>query len=646
MDATRHDASTPFERLRSGTAWVLGSALSALAVYTAGFGAFEDLYQRSVGVGLAAIALIFAVPLADQKTRTPLARLLCNASDLILLALMLIATGWFFYVHDALETGLYDLNDMDKLVALGGLVVVLEMTRRTLGSTLPLLSLAALVYCLFGQSLPWIFAHAGYEVEETVRTMWYSFDGVFGLPVAVVANMIAVFVVFGVVLEGTGAGAALLRIAFSLTGRLRGGPAHAAIVSSGLFGTISGSVVGNVVGTGVFTMPMIHKRGFPRSFAGAVEAAASSGGQFMPPVMGAVAFIMAELTGTPYLAICAAALLPSLFYYGALFCAVSVEAVRRGIQPIPEAEREVLTRRDWIESLSFFIPIGVILGVLVLGRSPAVAGFWATIAAVVTGFIFNPKLRSNPKVLIDTLGRAGRSAAMILVAVGTIGIIIGTMNLTGLGLRFSEMVLALAGDSLFVSLLLMMMASLVLGMGLPTVPAYLIIVLIMGPAIQKLGVDQLLIHIFVMYFGVLSSITPPVALAAFAAAPICGANPLKIALTAVRVALIGFVIPFVVIYNPSLVLILDFAWTEFIWVLVRLALAIWLLTTAFGGVDKRELPQWERYLRAACGALALVPFPFLEVLGTAVGGGLVVLHRATFNKTAAQITEPKAGGEP
>ncbi len=624
-------------RSRMSCAWLIGLSLSLLAVYTAGFGPFSDIYQRTMAVCLSALLLLLSKPV-ELKNEDGSPKLVGFLIDGILFVIMAIATYWFFYVHDALETGLYDLNQTDIWIGIGGMVVLLELGRRTMGLPLVFIGAFSIIYCLYGDYLPWIFTHAGYEFEETLRTMWYSFDGVFGLPVSVVANMIAVFIVFGVVLEGTGAGALLLKIAFSLTGHLRGGPAHAAVVSSGLFGTISGSVVGNVVGTGVFTMPMISKRGFPKAFAGAVEAAASSGGQFMPPVMGAVAFIMAELTGVPYLTICLAALLPALFYYGSLFCAVSVEASRLGIKAIPKEERDTLSSKDWIQSLTFFIPIAVIIGTLLMGRSPAVAGFWSIIAALVSAFVLNEDFRKDPLRIVHTFAAAGKTVAVIMVAVGVIGIVIGMMNVTGLGIRFSTLILALSGDSLFISLLLMMAGSIVLGMGLPTVPAYLIIVLVMAPAIQDLGVSALLVHLFVMYFGVLSSITPPVAIAAYAAAPICGAPPLKVASVSVRVALIGFIIPFVMIYNPSLVLVLDFDMLSFIWVVISLSAAIWLLATGIGGADKALLPLWDRTIRILAAIAALIPTVEISIAGLVIGGILIAYHR--FVKTQDPIKKP------
>jgi TRAP transporter 4TM/12TM fusion protein len=619
--------------VRRRAAWLLGLTISLLAIYTAATGPFQDIFQRSVAVGLSVVLLLLAGSGAKPEGKR-LRRWGGLAVDALLLVLAVLATAWFFYVHEALETGLYDLQPLDQAIGFGGLAALLELARRSAGLPLFVVGLLSIAYCLFGAQLPWILTHAGYGFEETLRTLWYSFDGVYGLPVAVVANMIVIFVVFGVVLEGTGAGAILLKIAFSLTGRLSGGPAHAAVVASGLFGTISGSPVGNVVGTGVFTMPMISRRGFSKAFAGAIEAAASSGGQFMPPVMGAVAFIMADLTGEPYLTICAAALVPAVFYYASLFCAVTAEASRLGIQPIRPEDREVLSAGDWVKSLMFVVPIAVILGILIWGRTPAVAGFWATVSAVVMGLILNPEFRRNPQRLVDTLAKAGRTAAVLIVAVGAIGVVIGMINLTGLGLRFSTLILSFAGDGLFFSLALMMLGSLVLGMGLPTVPAYLIIVLVMGPAIQQLGVPILITHLFVMYFGVLSNITPPVAIAAYAAAPICGANPLRVAGTAVRVALIGFVIPFVFVYEPALILTGAFDPLAFTWIALRLGLAIWLFTTAAAGICGTPIPLWLRVLRAACGIAALVPIPAYALAGTLLGLALVVQQRWAARRAA------------
>ena len=602
---------------------LIGLAIALVAIYTATFGVIDEIYQRSITVGASVVLTVFAVPLVRFHPRAggP-ARLGLWGIDAVLVGLTTLSIVWFASVYDELETGLYDFLTDDILIGAGGLLAVLELTRRAFGWPLASLALLCIVYALFGEDLPWIFAHAGYDLETVMRTVWYSFDGVFGFIVITVISLIFIFIIFGAVLESTGAGAVLLRIAVRLTGGLRGGPAHAAIAASGFFGTISGSVSANVVGTGVFTIPMIKERGFRNSFAGGVEAAASSGGQFMPPVMGAVAFVMADVTGIPYLVIIGAALVPALFYYGSLFVAVWVEAARRGIEAIPKAERQAVSREDWKLSLMFVIPILVIIGVLITGRSPAMAGLWATVIGAALG-LMNPEVRKRPQVYIEALVKGGEQCGRIMVAVAAIGIIVGVMNLTGLGIRFSNMILAFAGTNLFFAMFLVAVASMILGMGLPTIPAYLIIVLIMGEAMEKLGVPKILVHLFVLYYGVLSAITPPVAIAAYAAAPIAQSNPMTTALQALKLSFVGFIVPFVFIYNPSLSLVVGFETGPFLWVIARLALAIWLMTTALGGVDRAPLPMWSRVLRIALGAGVL--FTFIEVQVAAMVAGLALL---------------------
>lgn len=607
-----------------GLVWVFGFAIALVTIYTAAFGVIDEIYQRSLTVGASVVLTIFAIPLVTiYRTDSKFVSSLQWAVDFILLLLITLALYWFVGVYDELESGLYSFLPNDLLVGAGGLLAVLELTRRAFGWPLAILCILAVAYAMFGSDLPWIFAHAGYDAEEVLRTVWYSFDGVFGFIVITVISLIFIFIVFGSVLEATGAGEVLLRIAISLTGGLRGGPAHAAIAASGFFGTISGSVSANVVGTGVFTIPMIKERGFKNSFAGGVEAAASSGGQIMPPVMGAVAFVMVDVTGIPYLVIIAAALIPAVFYYVSLFVAVWAESARTGIEAIPKAERTKLTRDDWIKSLMFFIPIFVIVGVLIMGRSPAMAGLWATVIGALLG-LMNPIVRKNPMILVNAFAKGGEQCGRIMVAVAAIGIIIGVMNLTGLGIRFSNMILAFAGSNLFVALVLVALASLVLGMGLPTIPAYLIIVLIMGEAIEKLGVPKLLVHLFVLYYGVLSAIIPPVAIAAYAAAPIAQANPMTTALQALRLSFVGFIVPFVFVYNPSLSLVTDFEIIPFIWVLIRLSLAIWIMTTGLSGVDRTVLPFWSRILRLVLGVCVLLDFTEVQV--TAFALSLLLLY--------------------
>ena len=625
-DAVAEGAGAPFGLARRAVIAALGLTISVASLYTAGFGVWDEILQRVLTVGVSAVLAALVLPLGGRGQPPGPRRLACAAADAALVAAIALAVWWLLALYDELEGGLYTFTLADQAVAGLGLAALLELTRRAFGLPLFLMALLAIAYCVFGQSLPWIFAHAGFPLEQVVRTLWYSFDGVFGRPVMVVLSLILVYVVFGTVLEGTGAAGVLLRIAFTVTGRTRGGPGHAAVVASALFGSISGSAAANVVGTGVFTIPVILRRGFPASFAAGIEAAASTGGQFMPPVMGAVAFMMADVTGIPYLTICAAALLPAVFYYVSLLAAVHAEAVRQGIRPVPVEDRPRLGRADILPCVSFAGPLAVVVGVMLLGYSAALAGFAATVAAVLFGLLV-PGFRRDPKRLYRVLVRAGTSGATLMVAVAVIGIIVGAMNLTGLGLRFSVLVLSFAGDSLFIALLLMMAGCLVLGMGMPTVPAYLIIVLTMGSAMAKLGVTPLLTHLFVLYFGCLSAVTPPVALAAYAAAPIAGANPMTTGFVAMRLSLVGFLVPFVLVYNPSLSLVQDFSPVEFAWILLRLPLAIWLFTTGFAGVDRAAIGVAERIVRVGFGFAVLVPLLEFEVPAAIAGVLLLVHHR-------------------
>jgi TRAP transporter 4TM/12TM fusion protein len=547
---------------------------------------------------------------------------------------VLFTIWWFFQTYESLWEGVFILAPSELFIALFGVAVVIELTRRGFGAVLAGMCALAVVYGMYGSRLPWIFTHAGFTFEETMRAVWYSFDGVFGFPVGIIATIVVIFIVFGALLEGTGAGAILIKMATAATARIRGGPAHSAIAASALFGTISGSPVANVVATGVFTIPLIKRQGFPPSFAAAVEAAASSGGQFTPPVMAAVAFVMAELVGVPYLVVAAAAALPALFYYLCLFVSVYTESVRLGIGPVPVDERPILTRDDWLQSLRFMIPVGIVVAVLLAGRSPAAAGFWALIAAVITALVLDADLRRNPMPLVHNLAQGGRQCAQIIIAVGGIGIVIGVINMTGLGLRFASLLAELGHGNLFLALLVAAAACLLLGMGLPTLPAYLIIVLILGPAVAKLGVPLLIVHLFVLYYGVLSNITPPVAIAAYAAAPIAGANPLTTGVQAVRISAVGFLIPFVFAYNPSLVLVLGVDWSGLLSVLVRLPLAIWLVATGTSGVGPEPLNAIERLARTALGLALLMPYIPVQI-GAFVAGAALVLFRLARRRMAA-----------
>ena len=616
-------------------AGALGFALALAALHIAAFGVANETLTR---VGAFALAISVALVFGLSRPAAGSLGIARRVLDAAMLAALLLSTWRYLQIGYELEEGLYSFTSTDLAFGVAGLTVLVVMTYRAFGAPLVVVVLLATAYALFGSGLPGILRHGGFSLEQFLQVVWYSFDGVFGGPLTVVVTVILVYVIFGVILEKVGAGKTLLKLSLLLTGRLRGGPAHAAVVASGLFGTVSGSVIANVVGTGVMTMPMIKERGFPARFAGAVEAAASTGGQIMPPVMGVVAFVMADVTGIPYLTIAIAALVPALFYYASLLVAVHIEACKRGIEPLPASARPKLDRRDIGLTVCFALPLTMIVVLMVIGRSPAFAGLVAVILAVVIGFIVNPEFRRNPLRLVTGLAAAGLQSARIVIAVASIGIVIGVMNMTGLGLRFATVVQALAGEHLFLALVLTALASLVLGLGLPTVPAYLVIVIVMGPAIASLGdVSTLVIHLFVVYFAVLSAITPPVAIAAFAAAPIAQASPIAIGIDAIRLSIVGFVIPFLIVEAPSLTLVQDFTFEEFGWAVARLTTGIWMITTGLAGYAAKPITWAERVPRVVLAALALSPGVAVEIFGL-IGSIVFIAKDLTGGALATRVS--------
>lgn len=635
--------------LRATGLWfaaLLAVALAAQSVWIAYAGPWDIAFGRNMLVGAAVVIVLIQHP-AWGEAQAPhwLWRFAGTVLDAGLIAIIVAACLRFTEVEHLMVQTFYVFSDYDARIALAGAAVVLEATRRLFGLPIVIIAALALVYLLSGHHLPGVLNHAGVNLSRAMENVWYGFQGVFGMPTGVVIRVVLVFVVFGVVLEGTGASDALIRASVALTGGTRGGPAHSAVVASALFGSMSGSVTANVVGSGSFTIPMIKRRGFSPAMAGGIEAAASTGGQIVPPVMGAAAFLMADLTGELYTTIALAALVPALFYYGAVFAAVSVEAAASGIEPVPATERIRLTRQDYVASLHFALPILAIVAVLVMGRSPAMAGFVATILALVLG-LFKRANRQSLRLYWDIAAKAGTACASILVAVACIGIILGVLSLTGLGLTFASAIASLADDWLFGSLVLTAFACLVLGMGMPTLPAYLIIVLVLGPVIAKLGADPLAVHMFVFYFGVLSAITPPVAIGAFAAAPIAGSNPMRTAFVAMRLALVGFIIPFIFIYEPSLLLIGPFDPLSFIRVCVALALAIWLLNTGLMGYARGRLHPAMRLLRVTLAIGLTVQIPMLQVPLIAAALILLLLPQQLLSgrKPATAIVTHNKGG--
>jgi TRAP transporter 4TM/12TM fusion protein len=591
---------------------IMAVLLAIHSIYVAGWGVYDTVlvYGRTVWLALMVGLLTLAT------SRNGWVDMIVHLGLAILMSILLFK--WSIIMGEQ-EDFFIDISKLDMILAWVSFAIIGYVTFRFFGWPMVSVYIAMIIYAL----LPYGFGGAQLDWTSVADRQWFTTDGVFGRPVQVVSTIVLIFIVFGAVLQASGAGEILLKMAFAATGRFAGGPAHASIVGSALFGTMSGAAVANVVSTGVFTIPIIKKAGFKAKFAGAVEASASTGGQIMPPVMGVVAFIMADVTAIPYLQIVVAAMIPAIFYYASLFLVVLIEARKQGIGATAKADRRRITLPDWIKSIAFWVPLGVIIAVLLTGRTPQNAGFYAMLTATMLSLILFPTFR-NPKVWYQALVDAGKTAAQLMIVVACVGVVIGLVNMTGVGLRFADMIRATSGDSLFVALLLVMLGCLVMGMGVPTVTAYLILALVMGPVLENLGIPKIAAHMFMLYFGVLSVVTPPVALAAFAAAPIAGARPMETGIEAVRLSIAGFIIPFAFVYRPDILIINGFSIAGLFVAITGFLLATWMIVTGLAKYEQRKLSRVECFFRLVVAFLILTPPPLDAVVSVYNVAGFVL----------------------
>jgi len=545
--------------------------------------------------------------------------------------------------------------------------LVLYLTWRQFGGFIVGFCLFWVVYFFVRGWLPeWTGILAGSEstLGQSMRSMvlnfWAQTGGMFGQPLQVVSGNVLIFIVFGAVLMASGAGDLLMKIANRLTGRLTGGAAHAAVASSALFGTLSGAAISNVVSTGVMTIPVIKRSGFKPAFAAAVEAAASTGGQVMPPVMGVVAFFVAGQIGLEYRYIVVAAIVPVAFYYLGTFLTVYFEARRQGVGPLPAEARPPLTRSEQFQCLVFILPLGVLSYFLFAQPSVPKAGFYGFLVALAASLVLFRGFRSWSKVYRAFVD-AGRMAAAIVVIVTAIGLIVGLIQVSGFSGRLSLVLAQLADGPLFTTLIVVALGAIVLGMGLPPGATYFIIVIALSSGIEAVGIAPLTLHLFVVFFAVISTVTPPVALAAFAAAPIAGASPMATGFQAARLSLAGFLVPFVFVYHPAVLYklqvlfawfgdevpdsnaMIDIAmvsWGDLLWIVVAFSLALWLLTSALTGFEKNRLHLIERLLRVVVGLALLAPQMGIALPAFAVGVGLVISHRYLGGAPSPVETKP------
>jgi TRAP transporter 4TM/12TM fusion protein len=549
------------------TAWIvmaIAVSLSLYQLYTAGVAALTALVQRSIHLA-AILSLTFLLKPAFLKIRKDKFSIWLFM-DWILVALSVYCT---FYICNNLIEIFERQGDwllQDKVVSIIGTLLVLEACRRVIGLIMTGICAASIAYAMFGPYMPELIIHKAYSIERIATTLWLTTEGIFGLPIGVAATFVFVFVLFGAILETTGGGAFFIDMAYALTGRFSGGPAKASVLASGFMGSISGSAVGNVVATGSFTIPMMKKVGYRSHMAGAIEAAASTGGQLMPPIMGAGAFLIAEFTNTSYLTIIKVALVPAIMYYLTVLIFVHYEAKKFGLKGQP---KESLPKIMNVikNGLHFIIPVLILIYVLMANYSPMMAGFIAVIStlsiSIIANFIrwaiYGKKTTSlvgfvvsEFKLIIKALENGAKNAVMVSVACGAAGIIVGMVSLTGMGLKFSSLVLDLSYGIKVLAILLIGGASLVLGMGLPVTASYIVLATLAGPALLDMGVPIMVAHMIVFWYSQDANVTPPVSLASFAGAGIAKANPMRTAFTSWKLAKGLYIIPIIMAYRPLL----------------------------------------------------------------------------------------------
>jgi TRAP transporter 4TM/12TM fusion protein len=663
-------------------AFSIAIAFSAFQLFTAAYGVLPSQVVRAMHVG-------FLLLLGFGLMGTLVARTTAGRAWFWTLGALGFGTGlynWVEYVPLLHRSGFLTTPD----IVVGTLLVLLvfEATRRILGLPLVIICAIFLAYCFFGQYLPGPLVHRGYDFAQIVEHFGFGTEGIYGTPVYVSAAYIFIFVVFAAFLERAGMIALFNDVALGLVGAWRGGPAQVCVLSSALMGTISGSGVANVVASGQFTIPLMKRFGFRPAFAGGVEATSSMGGQIMPPVMGAVAFIMAETLNVPYSQIVWAALIPSALYFGACFWQVYLEAGKAGLRGLPRNELPnpwVAVKTHW----PLVLPLAALVYLLFAGYTPIFAGtmglaltvvlilgtplaaligpfafrvvFWIALGLAAAAFMrFGVNLlalvigllvvaclgfkggRETLVICRDSLAQGARNALSVGIACAIVGIVIGTLTLTGIASTLIGAIIDVGRENLFLSLVLTMVTCLVLGMGIPTIPNYIITSSLAGPALLELGVPLIVSHMFVFYFGIMADLTPPVALAAFAAAPMAKVSGQKIAIDATKLAMAGYVVPFMAVYTPALMLqdagpiAAAYGYpVEVAYIVAKACIGIALWGAAMVGFLAGPLAIWERLAAFAAGVLLILAMPATDEAGLALAALVVGQHLWRRRRAAA-----------
>ncbi len=621
---------------------LLGIVWSSFQLYTAWAGFYPEMIQRPLHVvfGLSLAFLIFPArrgPAAQEEGQTFWGKVAWY--DVLLSSLALAGGLQLVWNYERLVTRIQfvdPLHPLDITAALLLIVLALEACRRVVGWSLPAIAGVALLYQLIGPWVPGVLRHNGISWTDLAEQQGLSVQGLFGIPTGVISNYVFYFILFAAFMEISGGGQLFIDLAFRITGRRRGGPAKGAIVGSSLMGTISGSAVANVSGTGVFTIPLMKRAGYSAPFAGAVEAVASTGGQLMPPIMGSAAFIMAEMVGLPYLQVALFATIPALAYYVAVFLMVDLKAKQEGLVGLKVEELPDLGKLK--ARLGLLLPMVILVYYIFAGYSLQKAAFTATVAVVVASLL-SRATRLSPAEVLKALEVGARRAVGVTVPAATAGIVVGVVSYTGIGLKFSSLIIMSSGGYLLPALALIMLGCIIMGMGMPTSGAYIMGAVLMAPALQNIGVPMVPAHLFVLYFCALSMVTPPVALASYVAAGISGAGIMETGWTAFKLSLAGFIVPYAFVLNPAIVL--QGTWSEVLWTSGSLLVGIYALAGAIMQHLSRPNRRWETITLWFCAILLISP----EVVSDAIGllGLVLILLNQTRRLPATLAMEEKKG---
>ncbi len=597
---------------------VVALALAVFQLYTAGVTMLTAWIQRDIHIVLILILVFLIYPVHKKGERQK-----ATVLDMVLILLALASGAYIIINYQAIVLRLGIPTTMDIAFGIIMILLILEAARRSSGWVLVIIAGVLLLYTFIGPWVPGILGHKGYSLSRVVSQMYLTTEGIFSTPLGVSASYIFLFIFLTSMLDKIGMGDFLLKIAMAVMGRYSGGPAKTAVIASGLMGTISGSAVANVVGTGTFTIPLMKRNGYLPHFAGAVEACASSGGQLMPPIMGAAAFIIAEFLGIPYISVVIAALIPAFLYYLGVFFGVHFEARRLGLRGLPKNQLPN-TWRVLKEGWPYLIPIAVLIYYLgILQYTPIRSGFYAIVTAVVVSS-FQKSTRLNWERIKETVLAAAQNTIAVAIACAAAGLVIGSINLTGMGLKLSAFIIGISGGQIWLALILTAVIALIMGMGLPTTAAYIVVGTMAAPALMEMGLQPLAAHLFVFYFAIISAITPPVALAAFAAAGIAKDDPMKIGFTAVKLAAGAFIIPFLFAMDSTLLAQGDFisvAWAT-------LTAAIGMMALAGGAIGYLLKPAtvWERLLFIAGSLMMLAVGLATDLIGFVLIGAALAIQ--------------------